>query len=76
MIKIIKQNRIKEHVFALARRFLEDGCTKKSEKRYQALDRQITQVALAAAKKVGQRKYGYMRNGKLTTCGKMVILYK
>ena len=40
------------------------------------MDRQITQAALAAANKVGRRKYEYMRNGNLTTCGRRVILYK
>ena len=40
------------------------------------LDTQITQSALAAAKMVAKRKYGSMKNGKLTNCGKMVILYK
>ena len=33
-------------------------------------------TALAAAKKAGRRKYRYTRNGKLTTCSRMVILYK
>ena len=58
------------------RRFLEEGCTDKNECRYQSLDKQTTHAALATAKKVGRRKYGYMRNGEVTICGRMVILYK
>ena len=33
-------------------------------------------VALAVAKKVEIRKNGYMRNNKLATCGRIVMLYK
>ena len=73
MIKNMRKNRTKERVFELARRFLQEGRIDENEYSYQALDKQITQAALAAAKKVGQRKYGYMRNGKLTICGRMVI---
>ena len=40
------------------------------------MNRQITQAALVAAKKVERRKYGYIRNGELTICGRRVILYK
>ena len=75
MIENIKQNQTKEKVFALARKFIEEGHTTNNEERYQMLDTQITQAALAAAKKVAKRKYGYMRKGELTNCGRM-ILYK
>ena len=76
MIENIEYNQTKEKVFSLARKFIEGGLAKESEKRYQMLDTQITQAGLAAAKKVAKRKYGYMQNGELTNCGRMVILYK
>ena len=47
-----------------------------NEKRSQTLDTQITQVALAAAKKVVKKKHGYMQNDELMNCGRRVILYK
>ena len=60
----------------LAEQFIKKGHTKKNEKRYQTLDTQISQAALAAAKKVAKKKYGYMRNDELVNCGRQVILYK
>ena len=76
MITNIKQNRTKEQLFELARRFLQEGRIDEDECRYQTLDKKITHASLTAAKKVRRRKYGYMRNDEFTTCGRMVILYK
>ena len=56
LIENIKQNQTKEKVFALARKFLEEGRTKENKERYQVLDTQFTQAALAAAKKSGEEK--------------------
>ena len=75
MITNIKQNRTKEQLFELARRFLQEGRIDEDECRYQTLDKKITHASLTAAKKVRRRKYGYMRNSKLTTCDRMVFLY-
>ena len=76
MIKNTKHNQIKERVLLSAEQFLKKDHTKKNEKRYQTIDTQITQAALAAAKKVAKKKYGYMRNDELVNCGRRVILYK
>ena len=76
MIDNIKHNQTKEKVFSLARKFIEEGLTKENKEQYQMLDTQTTQAALAAANDAAKRKYGYMRNGELTNCGRMVILYK
>ena len=51
MIDNIKHNQTKEKVFLLARKFIEEGLTKENKERYQMLHTQITQAALAAAKK-------------------------
>ena len=67
---------MKEQVFKLAQKFLQYGHTAKNEQIYQSLDEDITTATLDAAKKVGRRKHGYMRNDRMTTCGRMVILYK
>ena len=60
MIENIKHNQTKEMVFLISQKFIEEGYTKHNEEQYQRLDTQITQAALAAAKKVAKRKYGYM----------------
>ena len=56
MIENIKHNQTKEMVFLLAQKFTEEDNTKKNKERYQTLDTQISQAALAAAKKV-EKKY-------------------
>ena len=76
MIENTKHNQTKEMVFLLSRKFIEEGLTKEKEERYQTLNTQITQAALAAVKKVAKRKYGYTRNDELVNCGRMVVLYK
>ena len=40
------------------------------------LDKVVTKIVLGAAKKVGRQKYGYMRSGPLTMCGRFLITYK
>ena len=76
MIKNIKQNQIKEKVFLLAQKFIEHGHTKVNDNVYQKLDTEITQMALAAAKKVARRNFGYTRNDEMIHHGRNVILYK
>ena len=60
----------------MARKFIEYGHTKANNKVYQKLDTEITQMALAAAKKVARRNFGYTRNDEMIHHGRMVILYK
>ena len=60
----------------MARKFIEHGHTKANDNIYQKLDTEITQMALAAAKKVARRNFGYTRNDETTHRGRMVILYK
>ena len=76
MTEEIKGKNIKERVFKLASRLLQYGYTKRNDKCYQKLDTHITELALAAAKKVEKRKYGYTQSNILLHHGRMVILYK
>ena len=76
MIENTKHNKVKESVLLLVEQCIKKGHMETNEKRYQTLDTQITQVALAAAKKVVKKKHGYMQNDELVNCGRRVILYK
>lgn len=49
LIKMIKDNRVKERVFELAEKFGQYGERDKSVSKYQLLDTQIRECALAAA---------------------------
>ena len=63
-------------MFLLAQKLIEHGHTKANNKVYQKLDTEITQMALAAAKKVARRNFGYTRNDEMIHHGRKVILYK
>ena len=76
LIPAFKANSIKERVFKLAASFALTGKTKANIKKYQKLDDQIRETAMAVAKKVGRKKFGYMRSPNITLCGRLLILSK
>ena len=47
-----------------------------NNKAYQSLDWLIKELALGAATKVGQWKYGSIQSRVLTLCGQFLIIYK
>ena len=65
LIVTIEQHRINEKVFKLAWMLTPHGLTNKNERMYHLLDKEITTTALAAAKRVGRKKCGYIRNNEL-----------
>ena len=76
MIEEIKRKHIKEKAFKLASRFVQYRYAQRNDKCYQKLDTEITELALAAAKKVAKRKYGYTRSTILLHYERIVILNK
>lgn len=76
LIKHLKKHKIKDRVFTLSKVFHRFGKTKQNVDKYQHLDREIRELAVAAASKVGKKKYGYMRNPTLTMQGRILILWK
>ena len=73
-----KQNhqRIKERVFELAALFAEHGCKAHLMRRYQLIDKDFMETALASAHEAGRKKFGYMRSPDLTHKGELLIFYK
>ena len=76
LIPAFKQNSIKERVFRLATLFMTEGRTNRNIQKYQKLDQQIKETVLAIAKKVGKKKYVYMRSPEMTLCGRYLTLTK
>ena len=72
----MEANNLKKRVFALAKDFHANGKTKENVRQYQKLDQQIREAVLATTKKVGKKKFGYMRSPELVECGRMLILCK
>ena len=52
-------------MFLFVTRFTKHGHMSKNNKAYQKLDTQITNMALAAARRVMKRKHGYTRNDEI-----------
>ncbi|KAL7524524.1 hypothetical protein ACHAWF_002609, partial [Thalassiosira exigua] len=76
VIRICKVYRLRERVFELCTNFAKFGKTKQNVAKYQQLDKEIREAAMAAAKKTSKKKFGYMRSPELTTAGQMLIMYK
>ena len=76
LIKLFKHHKIKDRVFKLSDLFRRFGKSKRNVDKYQKMDREIRELAVATSSKVGKRKYGYMRNPTLTTKGRVLILWK
>ena len=74
LISAFKANSIKERVFKLAASFALTGRTKDNMNKYQKLDDQIRETAMHMAKKVGRKKFGYMRSPNIKLCGRLLIL--
>ena len=69
-------HRVQDKLFGLAADFARYGWSQENGKRYQGLDQVVTEIALGAARKVGQRKDGYTRSGPLTIYGRFLIIHK
>ncbi len=68
-----KGHNIRERVFKLAVSFCTRGPTKLNISKYQQLNQEIKEIELSMAKKVGRKKFGYMRSDNLTICGRLLI---
>ena len=75
VISELKNHRIKERVFRLAGAFRKYGETPRNNSDYQQLDREIKEIVLGTAKKVGRKKFGYMRSSQLTLCGRLLVIF-
>ena len=62
-------DRVQDKVFGLATDFARYGWSREKDKRYQGLDRVVTEITLGA-------EYGYMKGNPLTICGGFLIKYK
>ena len=61
---------------ALEKEFVTQGATATNINSYHGLYKEFLDIARAASKTVGRKKFGYMRSGELTTKGSMLLLYK
>ena len=61
---------------ALADKFARQGVTPANLLAYHQLYKEFLDTAKAAARKVGRKKFGYMRSGPLTMKGRMLLLFK
>jgi hypothetical protein len=60
----------------LAADFTEHGPTDTNIIAYTKLDTEIIELIKCAAKRAGQRKFGYMRSPDLVRAGQLLMLYK
>ena len=75
------RERIMEHnipgkVAALLAVFHQNGANDDLIQKYNALDKEYTDIIRAALKKTGRRRYGYTRSPQLTEAGRNVNLHK
>ena len=61
---------------ALATLFTQVGATEESIHAYNSLYKEFLDAAKASSKKVGRKKFGYMRSSDLTTKGRTLLLFK
>jgi len=76
IVKRMEEHKIGQRVTNLAHAFKRHGGSNKNVAKYQKLDEEIKDIALATAKHVARKKYGYMRSPELVIAGRMLILAK
>ena len=68
--KIMKDTELHGRIIELVCSIARRGATTKNIGMYQRIDKELTQMALAAAEKIGHREYAYTRNLILTMQGR------
>jgi hypothetical protein len=76
LTRIYKHQRIPERVQELADSLKLQGPTPSIVQRYQELDNEITEGMKAAAKRAGEKDFGYHRSDVLINAGRKVRLWK
>ena len=72
----LTSHKIQHKVFDLTQRFTQHGATDRNITRYHTVYTTFLDLARATAKKVGRKKFGYMRSTELTTKGRTLLAYK
>ena len=71
-----RDHKLHSRTFQLAASFATRGPTPKNITKYHTIYTDLLNFATAAAKKVGRRKFGYMRSAELTIKARILLLHK
>lgn len=71
-----RDHKTREKVFTLADSFAREGDTTTNIHQYHTIYKDFLDIAKAAAKRIGRKKYGYARSSELTLKGRILLLVK
>jgi len=71
-----RDHKLQEKAFAVANDFVNQGVTEANIHRYHKIYREFLDMARAVAKRVGRKKYGYVRSSELTVKGRVLLVTK